>query len=161
MAILVRRSNLMVAVTDADMVSQAWRHNADAITLDLEEGVAAARKEEARGLVKETIASCRQGAAEVFVRVNPSSLQADLDASRASHRGDELLRRREAGRDRDEVLHIQPQHLGQVAHRRLAAVALPVRVRGEAHGRVERRVGRDRPEVLRVQGQSKAVLGRA
>jgi citrate lyase subunit beta/citryl-CoA lyase len=81
MAILVRRSNLMVPVTDADMVSQAWRHNADAITLDLEEGVAAARKEAARGLVKETIDSCRQGAAEVFVRVNQSSLQADLEAS--------------------------------------------------------------------------------
>jgi len=81
MTILVRRSNLMVPVTDADMVSQAWRHNADAITLDLEDGVAAAHKAEARGLVKEAIAPCGQGAAEVFVRVNQSFLQADLDAS--------------------------------------------------------------------------------
>ena len=31
-----------------------------------------------------------------------------------------------------EVLHGQPGHLGQVAHRRLAAVVLPVRVRDEA-----------------------------
>lgn len=81
MTILVRRSNLMVPVTDADMVREAWRHNADAITLDLEDGVAAAHKPEARGLVKKAIAPCGQGAAEVFVRVNQAFLQADLDAS--------------------------------------------------------------------------------
>lgn len=81
MAILVRRSNLMVPVTDADMVSQAWRHNADAITLDLEDGVVAARKAEARGLVKEAIAPTGQGAAEIFVRVNKPFLQDDLEAS--------------------------------------------------------------------------------
>ena len=81
MTILVRRSNLMVPVTDADRVSQAWRHNADAITLDLEDGVIAARKAEARGLIKEAIMPTGQGAAEVFVRVNKSSLQADLEAS--------------------------------------------------------------------------------
>jgi len=81
MAILVRRSNLIVPVTDADMLGQAWRHNADAITLDLEDGVDETRKAEARGLVKEAIASTGQGAAEVFVRVNKSFLQADLEAS--------------------------------------------------------------------------------
>ena len=81
MAILVRRSNLVVPVTDADRVSHAWRHNADAITLDLEDGVDAARKERARGLVKEAIAPSAQGGAEVFVRVNKSSLHADLEAS--------------------------------------------------------------------------------
>lgn len=71
----------MVPITDADMVSQAWRHNADAITLDLEEGVDTARKAEARGLVNEAIVPTGQGAAEVFVRVNKSFLQADLEAS--------------------------------------------------------------------------------
>ena len=81
MPILVRRSNLLVPVTDADSVSQASRHNADAITLDLEAGVAAARKQEARGLVKDAIAPAGKRAAEVFVRVNKDSLQADLDAS--------------------------------------------------------------------------------
>ena len=81
MAILIRRSNLMVPVTDADRVRQAWRHNADAITLDLEEGVDAARKAEARGLVKEAIARAGQGAAEVLVRVNKPFLGADLEAS--------------------------------------------------------------------------------
>ena len=43
-----------------------------------------------------------------------------------------------ARRRRDEVLHGQAQHLRQVAHRRLAAVALPVGVGGEADGGVER-----------------------
>ena len=60
---------------------------------------------------------------------------------------------RHAGCRRDEVLHGQPEHLRQVAHRRLAAVALPVGVGGEADGRVERRVGRDGAEPLRVERQ--------
>ncbi len=81
MAIVVRRSNLLVPVTDADRVRQAWRHNSDAITHDLEDGVVAARKAEARGLVKDAIAVSGKGGAEVFVRVNKSSLQADLEAS--------------------------------------------------------------------------------
>lgn len=81
MSILIRRSNLMVPVTDAEMMKHAWRHNADAITLDLEDGVIAARKAEARGLVKAAIASTGQGAAEVFVRVNKPYLQADLEAA--------------------------------------------------------------------------------
>lgn len=81
MAILVRRSNLMVPVTDAHAVSEAWRHNADAITLDLEGGIVAARKAQARGLVKDAIASTGHGAAEIFVRVNKSTLHADLEAS--------------------------------------------------------------------------------
>ncbi len=71
----------MVPVTDAEMVKHAWRHDADAVTLDLEDGVVGARKAEARGLVKDAIAPIGRGAAEVFVRVNKSFLQADLEAS--------------------------------------------------------------------------------
>jgi citrate lyase subunit beta/citryl-CoA lyase len=81
MAILVRRSNLIVPVSDANAVSDAWRHNADAITLDLEDGIDAADKAHARGLVKAAIAPSAQGGAEVFVRVNKSSLHADLEAA--------------------------------------------------------------------------------
>ena len=81
MAILVRRSNLLVPITDAERVNQAWRSDADAITLDLEDGVVETRKAEARGLVKEAIALAGQGGAEVFVRVNAALLHADLDAS--------------------------------------------------------------------------------
>ena len=64
MPILIRRSNLIVPVTDSDSVSHAWRHNADAITLDLEDGVDAAYKSQARGLVKDAIASTGNGAAD-------------------------------------------------------------------------------------------------
>ena len=66
---------------------------------------------------------------------------------------DEGGQRRHPGGGRDEVLHGEPQHLGQVAHGRLAAVALPVRVGAEADGGVERRIGRHGTESLRVQGQ--------
>lgn len=78
---LIRRSNLMVPVTNARFVSHAWRPNADAITLDLEDGIVPTRKAEARGLVKDAIGQVGQGAAEVFVRVNKPFLQADVAAS--------------------------------------------------------------------------------
>ena len=78
MSLLVRRSNLLVPVGDASdtgAVANAWKHNADAITLDLT-GNASARE-----LVKASIATAAKGGAEIFVRVNKASLQADLEAS--------------------------------------------------------------------------------
>lgn len=76
MAILVRRSNLLVSVTDKAGVDAAWRHSADAVTLDLKGADAGARAR-----VRESIAAVARGGAEVFVRVNKESLQADLEAS--------------------------------------------------------------------------------
>ncbi|MCI0901014.1 MAG: hypothetical protein J4N70_08790 [Chloroflexi bacterium] len=81
MPILVRRSNLMVPVTNARFVREAWRHSADAITLDLEDGVTPNNKADARGLVKDAVAAVGKGAAEVFVRVNKEFLTADIEAS--------------------------------------------------------------------------------
>ena len=78
---LVRRSNLLVAVADTEGVREAWRHGADAITLDLEDGVPASRKVEARQLVQHAISLAALGGAEVFVRVNRPYLKADLEAS--------------------------------------------------------------------------------
>jgi hypothetical protein len=46
-----------------------------------------------------------------------------------------------AGGGGKKVLHVQAEHLGQVAHRRFAAVALPVGVGGEAHRGVEGGIG--------------------
>ncbi len=51
----------------------------------------------------------------------------------------------------DEVLDRQAGHLGQVRHRRLAAVVLPVRVGDEAPGGVEGDVRADALHALRVQ----------
>ena len=45
---------------------------------------------------------------------------------------------RQADRGRHEVLHGQPDHLGEVAHRGLAGVVLPVGVGDEADRGVER-----------------------
>ena len=81
MSILVRRSNLMVPVTNDRFVQGAWRHGADAITLDLEDGVPPANKSAARELVRDAIAAVGKGAAEVFVRVNKEFLVADVEAS--------------------------------------------------------------------------------
>ena len=78
---LIRRSNLMVPITNPRFVSRAWRHNADAITLDLEDSVLDTRKTEARALVQEAIGQVGQGAAEVFVRVNKPFIYADIEAS--------------------------------------------------------------------------------
>ena len=72
MAILVRRSNLLVRVTDAEALASAWQHNADAITLMLEG---------AHTGVRDAIAAAARGAAEIFVKVNTDSLQADLESA--------------------------------------------------------------------------------
>ena len=81
MSILIRRSNLMVPVTNGRFVQWAWRHGADAITLDLEDGVTPDLKASARELVRNAVATVGKGAAEVFVRVNKEFLEADVDAS--------------------------------------------------------------------------------
>jgi hypothetical protein len=60
---------------------------------------------------------------------------------------------RHAGRGRDEVLHGQAEHLRQVAHRRLAAVRLPVGVGSKAGGGIEGQVGRRRRHAVRIERQ--------
>ena len=71
----------MVPTTVQRFVESAWRHHADAITLDIEDGVPPARKGEVRSRLKEAIALAGRGGAEVFVRVNKPYLQADLAAA--------------------------------------------------------------------------------
>jgi citrate lyase subunit beta / citryl-CoA lyase len=79
--ILIRRSNLLVPMSDPRQVDNAWRHDADAITLDLESGVSPEQKEDARVRVKDALAKAARGGAEVFVRVNDSTLTEDLEAA--------------------------------------------------------------------------------
>ncbi len=61
-------------------------------------------------------------------------------ADQAAGQGD---RDGDAGRGRDEVADGEPGHLGQVRHRGLAQVVLPVRIGVEADGRVVGKVGVD------------------
>lgn len=74
MSLLVRRSNLMVSMSDAAAVASAWQHSADAVTLNLDGDA------RARGDMKAAIATAAKGGAEVFVRIGKSSVQADLEA---------------------------------------------------------------------------------
>ena len=71
----------MVPMTVQRFVEKAWRYNADAITLDLEDGVPQPHKGEVRSSLKEAIALAGCGGAEVFVRVNKPFLAADVAAA--------------------------------------------------------------------------------
>lgn len=77
----VRRSNLMVPIAVQRFVENAWRSDADAITLDLEDGVPGGRKDKVRAGVKEAIAFARRGGADIFVRINKPYLHADLSTA--------------------------------------------------------------------------------
>jgi hypothetical protein len=59
----------------------------------------------------------------------------------------------DAGGGGKEVLHRQAEHLGQVAHGRLAGIALPVRIGGETDRSVERRIRADVGHRLGIQRQ--------
>ena len=78
---LIRRSNLLVTVTDGAAVAGCWHHQADAITLDLAQGVAGGRKSEARTLLSDVIPLAAKGGAEVFIRVNRAFAFADIEAA--------------------------------------------------------------------------------
>ena len=78
---VVRRSWLLVPVSDERQVAEASSSGADVAVLDLVEFVPEKDKPRARVLVKEAIASVSRGGAEVFVQVEPDLLHADLHAS--------------------------------------------------------------------------------
>ena len=59
---------------------------------------------------------------------------------------------RDADRRRNKVVIGEPGHLREIAHRRFAAVVLPVGVGGERSGGVEREMRLDAGEVLRIPG---------
>ena len=62
-------------------------------------------------------------------------------------------RHRKAGGGGYEIVHREAEHLRQVAHRRLAAVVLPIGVGDEAHRRVEGEVGGNPAKALRIERQ--------
>ena len=69
-ALPVWRSLLFVPVTAKRFVDGAARRGADAIILDLEDSVAASKKERARTLVPEAAEIVSRGGADVVVRIN-------------------------------------------------------------------------------------------
>ena len=77
---LIRRSNLLVPLTDPGAVANAWQHDADAITLDLER-VDEARKPDIARRLKDAIVQAGRGGAEVFVRVSDRHVTDDLSSA--------------------------------------------------------------------------------
>jgi citrate lyase subunit beta/citryl-CoA lyase len=75
MSFLIRRSNLLVSMTDPIALRDAWRHRADAITLDPR------GKDALRAQVKDAIPIAAKGGAEVFVRSSAGQAQANIDAA--------------------------------------------------------------------------------
>jgi citrate lyase subunit beta/citryl-CoA lyase len=83
MALLIRRSKLILPANIPRFIEKAHLRGADAVMLDLEDAVPPAEKEAARRLVPSSIGQVGRGGAEVFVRVNndPALLGADLEAA--------------------------------------------------------------------------------
>jgi citrate lyase subunit beta/citryl-CoA lyase len=69
---MLMRSKLFVPGSRPELFEKAWRSEADALSFDLEDAVAAQRKDEARTLVAEHIAGLGPARGkQVIVRVNP------------------------------------------------------------------------------------------
>ena len=81
MSILVRRSNLVVPAVQSRMVSRSWMRNADAVTIDLQDGTPASELTQVRKTLRQSVALAGKGGAQVFVRVNAGFVYADSDAA--------------------------------------------------------------------------------
>lgn len=79
----VRRSHLLVSISDRDSVESSWTHNADAVILDLTGASSDAELFRRRGrkTLSDSIEIAGRGGAEVFVLVNRSVAQADIEAA--------------------------------------------------------------------------------
>ena len=81
MTILIRRSNLIIPATQFRMIRWAWNRNADAVTIDLQDGVPDTALETARETLQSAVTQVGKGGAEVFVRVNAAYVYADSAAA--------------------------------------------------------------------------------
>ena len=81
MAILVRRSNLIVPAVQSRMVLRSWMHSADAVTIDLQDGTPTAELAQVRKTLRQSVALAGKGGAQVFVRVNADFVYADAAAA--------------------------------------------------------------------------------
>ena len=72
---LIRRSNLLIPLGDEKAVADAWRHHADAVTLD------PAGVELSGERLAAAIGSAGKGGAEVFLKIEPARLDASLEAA--------------------------------------------------------------------------------
>jgi citrate lyase subunit beta / citryl-CoA lyase len=73
--VLIRRSNLIVALADDKAVENAWRHDADAVTLD-PTGVELTGER-----LGAAIESAGKGGAEVFLKIDPARFDSSVEAA--------------------------------------------------------------------------------
>jgi citrate lyase subunit beta/citryl-CoA lyase len=73
MSALVRRSVLLVCLQNGDAVANSWRHDADAIVLELPQDIAASRS-----LLPKALNTAGRGGAEVFVRIDNQRTYAEI-----------------------------------------------------------------------------------
>jgi citrate lyase subunit beta / citryl-CoA lyase len=99
---LVRRSVLMVPARDDQAVASSWRHNADAVALDLSETPVLERPA-ARAALPDAVNSARRGGAEVFVRIDKDVAYADIRAVARPGLTGVMLPSAESARDVEEV----------------------------------------------------------
>ena len=81
MSILVRRSNLIIPAVEQRMIRWSWKRDADAITIDLQDGTPADEIQRVRKTLRQSIGIAGKAGAQVFVRVNPEYVYADSDAA--------------------------------------------------------------------------------
>ena len=79
----VRRSHLLVSISNRDAVESSWTQNADAVILDLTGASSDAERFRLRGrkTLFDAIEIAGRGGAEVLVLVNKAVAQADLEAA--------------------------------------------------------------------------------
>src|SRR5262245_24062115 len=99
--------SLLFAPADSERkLAKALAGTADVVILDLEDSVAAERKEAARRLAAECLAGRREGGPQLFVRLNPEAsglLAADLAAVMPARPDGLMLPKTGGGED---VLHV-------------------------------------------------------
>ena len=85
MSILIRRSNLIIPANQLRMIRWGWKRNADAVTIDLQDGVPTNEVRLARKMLRNSVDQVGKGGAQVFVRVNANSVYADCAAAVSSN----------------------------------------------------------------------------
>ena len=81
------RSLLYVPVSSERFLAKAHERGADAIILDLEDGVAPAEKDAARARLNDAVAMAARGGATIFVRINSEPERIFRDAEAACRAG--------------------------------------------------------------------------
>jgi citrate lyase subunit beta/citryl-CoA lyase len=77
----VVRSGLMMPINNKRFVDRSWTREADSLNYDLEDSVPQSQKEYARSIVRETLLIPDKGGAQVTIRINCSTPEADVEAS--------------------------------------------------------------------------------